>query len=90
MDLMDLMVRKLENANPRLVAFVEKTLKKFPFVNKRVQEEYQQVLQGAESSLKPYKEKYAAYTRIPQIGLDKESVIQEMQALHFLYNGLFI
>jgi sphinganine-1-phosphate aldolase len=82
MDLMDLMVRKLENANPRLVAFVEKTLKKFPFVNKRVQEEYQQVLQGAESSLKPYKEKYAAYTRIPQIGLDKESVIQEMQALH--------
>ena len=82
MDLMDWMVRILENANPRFVNAVEKTLKKFPFVNKRLQEEYQQVLQGAERSLKPYKEKYATYTYIPPVGLDKEAVLQEMQALH--------
>jgi sphinganine-1-phosphate aldolase len=82
MDLMDLLIRKLENANPRLVALVEKTLKNFPFVNKRVQKEYQRVLQDAESSLKPYKEKYAAFACIPQIGLDKEAILQEMQALH--------
>lgn len=82
MDLMDWMVRKLENANPRFVNVVEKTLKMFPFVDKRMQKEYQQVLQGAESSLKPYKEKYAAYTCIPAIGLDQEAVLQEMQALH--------
>ena len=82
MDLMDWVVKKLANANPRIVTRLEKTLKKFPFVNKRMQKEYQQVLQGAESSLKPYKEKFAAYSTIPKIGLDKGAILQEMEALH--------
>ena len=36
---------------------------------------------GIEKSLKPYRRRFATYSRIPQVGVDQESVLQDMERM---------
>jgi len=46
----------------------EKILKSVPGVSRKIEKEYDGLMDGLESSVKPYKDKFPAFTRIPETG----------------------
>jgi glutamate/tyrosine decarboxylase-like PLP-dependent enzyme len=42
------------------------------------------MMTGLESSLKPYKTKFASFTKIPEAGRSRDEILREMEALHDL------
>jgi sphinganine-1-phosphate aldolase len=72
---------RLGRTNPRIISVVEKTLKSIPFVNKRIQKEYADLMAELERALKPYKDNFVTFSRIPEVGHDKEEIIKAMEQL---------
>ena len=71
----------LGRLHPRLVAWLEKRIKKIPSVSRKIEKEYDEMMAVLESSVKPYKGEFASYTKIPAVGRGQEEIIQEMEAL---------
>lgn len=84
MDIMKIVQTRVGRVDPRLLGFAEKYLTSIPFVRSRLEKEYDALMHELEHSLKPYKGQFAAFTRIPETGRDKESILQEMEALRSL------
>jgi len=59
----------------------EKTLKAIPGVSKKIEKEYDGMMDGLESSVKPYKGKFASFTQIPATGRAREDILRDMQAM---------
>ena len=55
MDFMDIVTHKLGWMPPKVIAALEKRLKHIPFVQAQIQKEYNQLFEGAEAALKPYR-----------------------------------
>ncbi len=87
MDPIEFATKKLGRANPRLVAILEKWLKKIPSVDKQIQQQYDVMLGDIEADLKPYREDFTAYDRLPQTGRGREEVLEEMRALKAIEEG---
>ncbi len=83
MDLSDL-ASKLGWLSPRLVSALEKRLKSVPFVQERIQKEYDGIMGELESSLKPYRDGFPTFSHIPEVGRDRQEIISEMEALKAL------
>ncbi len=81
MDMLEFVTKRLGRLNPRVASAVEKRLKRIPFVRARLQREYDKITRGLERSLKPYRGSFAAMSRIPQVGRDREEILSEMEAL---------
>ncbi|MBC2713432.1 MAG: aminotransferase class V-fold PLP-dependent enzyme [Desulfosarcina sp.] len=65
----------------RLLAVAEKGLKSIPFVKKRLDKKYDSLMADLESSLKPYRDDFSAFTEIPETGRDRAEIIAEMTAM---------
>lgn len=65
----------------RFMASAEKTLKAIPVVNKRIEKEYGEMMADLEPSVKPYKDKFPSFTRIPETGRERGAILQEMEAM---------
>jgi sphinganine-1-phosphate aldolase len=76
--------RKLRWVPPGVLAFLEKRLKKVPAVQKQIDQETAGMMVELETSLKPYSEKFPAYSQIPGEGLEHEQILGEMQTLRDL------
>ncbi|MEW5940344.1 MAG: aminotransferase class V-fold PLP-dependent enzyme, partial [Chloroflexota bacterium] len=59
----------------------EKTLKAIPGVGKKIEKEYDGLMDDLESSVKPYKDKFPAFTRLPETGRPRADILRDMQAL---------
>ncbi|MEW6031040.1 MAG: aminotransferase class V-fold PLP-dependent enzyme [Chloroflexota bacterium] len=62
----------------------EKVLKAVPGVSQKIEKEYDGMMDGLESSVKPYKGKFAAFTRIPETGRARADILRDMQAMRDL------
>lgn len=74
--------KNLGRMDPRLVAWVERRLKKIPSVSHRIEKEYDGMMAELESSVKPYKNKFASYTQIPETGRDRADILRDLEAMN--------
>ncbi len=91
MDIME-KAKNLPAKYPRLVAFVEKSLKRFPFienyikslpsVRKQIDKEYDAIMASLEKDVKPYRGKFDSYPAIPAKGLSRQKVLADMQKMY--------
>lgn len=81
MDTMDWVLARLSRMNPRLVAVIEKVLRKIPDVQQEIQKGYAEALGDLETSLKPYRNSFKSYTTLPIKGRDREEILREMKEL---------
>jgi glutamate/tyrosine decarboxylase-like PLP-dependent enzyme len=59
----------------------EKVLKAVPGVSNRIEKEYDGMMDGLESSVKPYKGKFATFTKIPATGRARADILRDMEAM---------
>jgi glutamate/tyrosine decarboxylase-like PLP-dependent enzyme len=72
---------RLGRLSLRPVALIERRLLAIPFVRRRVQRTYDQLMRDLEPSVKPYQGDFPAVTRLPAEGRDHAAILEEMAAL---------
>ena len=81
MNLEDFLFKNLGKLNPRLVAWIEKRLRKIPSINEKIEKEYDEMMADLESSVKPYKDSFPAFSRLPESGRSRADILREMEAM---------
>ncbi|NUM47809.1 MAG: aspartate aminotransferase family protein, partial [Anaerolineales bacterium] len=81
MNLESLLLNNLHRFPPRVVAWIEKRLKAIPSIRQKIDKEYDDMMGGLESSLKPYKDRFPAFTELPAQGRDRAEILREMEAM---------
>lgn len=81
MDLQKLLFSNLDRMPARLVAWIEKRIRKIPSISRTVEKEYDEMMAGIEPSVKPYKNSFPSFTRIPDEGRDQAKIIHDMEAM---------
>jgi sphinganine-1-phosphate aldolase len=79
MNIVEIISSKLSWLSPRLAGSVEARMKKIPAVQKKLDNEYDKLLQDISHSLKPYEAEFENYTHIPQKGLARSAILEMMQ-----------
>ena len=64
-----------------ILSAAERTLKRIPRFKVMIEKEYDEMLGGMESSLKPYHKDFTTYSKLPSVGRDRDEIIQEMNAI---------
>jgi len=73
------MIETLFNLIPQnLAGFFERHLKKIPYVKNRINTQINGVVKDLETSLKPYKDRFQSYTRLPRTRLEKEDILNQI------------
>ncbi|MBM3124994.1 MAG: hypothetical protein FJZ87_07940, partial [Chloroflexi bacterium] len=81
MDWKELALKNLHHLPPRAVGWIEKRLKKIPSFQRQIEEEYGSIMTDLENSLKPYKTRFETYRVLPEVGVERDQVLYEMEAL---------
>jgi sphinganine-1-phosphate aldolase len=81
MNIEDFLFKNIGRLPPRMVAWIEKRLKKIPSIRQKIDKEYDGMMDGLESSVKPYKGKFAAFTQIPATGRARAEILSDMEAM---------
>jgi sphinganine-1-phosphate aldolase len=81
MNLEDFLFKNIGRLPPSMVAWIEKRLKKIPSIRQKIGKEYDGMMDGLESSVKPYKGKFAAFTQIPATGRARAEILHDMEAM---------
>ncbi len=76
-----LLFKNLGRMNPHLVAWIEKRLRKIPSISQKIEKEYDDVMADLEGSIKPYKDKFATFTQLPETGRYRAEILREMESL---------
>lgn len=79
MDAIDFLNTKLKWMPPRMAAILEKNLKRIPAVRKRIDQEYDTLMQDLEADLKPYKADFESYSQLPKQGLAHTEILDTLQ-----------
>ncbi len=77
----------LNRLDPRLLAGIERVLRRIPAVHRRMEAEYDAMMGDLEADLKPYKDQLPAYPRLPVVGRDRAEILAEMQDLQAKEQG---
>jgi sphinganine-1-phosphate aldolase len=77
----EFLFKNLGRMNPRLVAWVEKRLRKIPSISRKIEKEYDGMMAGLEGSIKPYKNKFPAFAQIPDSGRDRAEILTNMESM---------
>jgi len=81
MNWMERLIPILEKLPPRLTARLEKRLTAIPAVRQKMEAEYESMLAGLEESLKPYRDDFPTFRRLPPQGRRREVILAEMEVL---------
>jgi len=81
MNAMDQLTERLSRLNPRLVAHIEKHLRKLPAVRAKIEQDTGDLMQTLERELKPYRDELPSTRVIPAEGLPPDMVLESMTAL---------
>ena len=60
---------------------LERGLRAVPTVNRRLEARYDEMLVPLEASLKPYRDDYPSYGRLPEQGRDRAAILSEIEEL---------
>ena len=80
MDLNDIAAR-LSRLDPRLARAAETILRRVPAARARLDREYDRMLAGLEAELRPYRDRAASYARLPDEGVPRAGVLEEIRDL---------
>ncbi len=80
--MIDFLISLLGKLNPRLVAALEKRLRKIPAVRRQIEKEYDALMAGLEAELKPYRGEFTTYAALPENGRTHTDILQEMKSLN--------
>jgi sphinganine-1-phosphate aldolase len=75
---------RLSQLTARIVGKLADKATHLPIVKQRIAREYDGLMAELERSLKPYREQFEAYERLPENGRSRDKILQEMQALQSL------
>ncbi len=78
---MDTLLKVAGKLNPRFLAFAEKRMKNIPGVAQKIEGEYAEIMIELERSVKPYKNKFTAFTQIPAKGRSHADILSDMEAM---------
>ena len=81
MDLKNFVTDKARRLKPHAIAGIEKTLTAIPLVRKKIEREYDDMLQGLEHSIRQYQEGFSTFSHLPKIGRGRQEILREMEAL---------
>jgi glutamate/tyrosine decarboxylase-like PLP-dependent enzyme len=82
MDLKQELLDRVGRVDPRLLAWLTRQAKKLPFVRQRLEAEYERMLAGLASSIKPYRDEFERHARLPSEGLSRETILAEVRDLN--------
>jgi len=77
----EFLFKNLGRLNPRVVAWIEKRLRRIPSISRKIDSEYDDMMSHLEGSIKPYKNTFTAFTQIPDTGRSREEILREMEAI---------
>ena len=72
MNLMEIVQTRLGWIDPRLMAVIEKYLKKIPAVKVEIEKEYDSIMGELDGSLKPYRDSFPAFAKIPEACIGRD------------------
>lgn len=75
------LTRLFGRMNPRVAAAAKRTLQAIPPVQRKIEEQYDGLMGELEPTIKPYKNEFASYTHIPEVGCERSEIIRELQNL---------
>ena len=78
---MDQVTDLLTRLNPRLVARLEKHLRKIPAVRAKIEQDTGELMQTLEKELKPYRDELPRLQHLPAEGQEPGTVLESMTAL---------
>ncbi len=81
MDLEKLLSGPLKRVNPRLAGWAYSGLRRIPSVRRRLESEFDGLLQGMEESVKPYRGELEAFRELPEQGMERSEVLLLMSDL---------
>ena len=67
---------------PKIIAVVEKYMKKIPLINDKINKEIDSVMEGIGESMKPYKKTHETFRSLPIEGRPREDILREMEELN--------
>lgn len=82
MDWMKTATKWLGRLNPRLVSGVERRMQRLPGVRRRLEREYDALLDELEESAHPYRSEFGRNLRLPAAGRPRAAILAELEALH--------
>jgi len=72
---------QIKRALRRGAPVLERGLRAVPTVNRRLEARYDEMLVPLEASLKPYRDDYPSYSRLPEQGRDRSAILSEIEEL---------
>jgi len=81
MALADRLKDALSRVDPRLLSAAEKLLRKVPLVRRRIDQETDELLSEIEPKLKPYREAFPSYPRLPEEGRPREELLEQIDRM---------
>lgn len=81
MSIKDLAKKQFKKINPEVVGKVFKVAKKIPFVRRRIERELDGFMADMEKAAKPYRDEFPRYRRLPNEGIARDEVIDQITAM---------
>ncbi|NOZ87894.1 MAG: aminotransferase class V-fold PLP-dependent enzyme [Deltaproteobacteria bacterium] len=81
MDLLEMVNKYGDKIDPRLADATFRVLKKVPYVRSLVEKEFESITADLEKMAKPYRGKTRSFERLPEEGVDRKEVLQEMTGI---------
>lgn len=81
MNLIDFATKVMSKLPPRFVAFLEKRVMRLPPIHQSLEDQFDHLMQELEALVKPYRSHFPSFHRIPEIGLDREDILEKMVAM---------
>lgn len=78
----EFLFNNLGKLHPRFVKWIEKRIRNIPSISQKIEQEYDEMMADLESSVKPYKGKFASFTQIPVVGRGQDEILREMEELY--------
>jgi glutamate/tyrosine decarboxylase-like PLP-dependent enzyme len=82
MDLKEIASKYLGRLDPRILSGVYDHLKNIPFIKRRVDREYDGMMDDLEKVVRPYTDRFPTRRTIPTEGVDRSEILAEMEELH--------
>ncbi|MCX7768075.1 MAG: aminotransferase class V-fold PLP-dependent enzyme [Flavobacteriales bacterium] len=73
--------KNLGGLSPSLARFLEGLLRRIPAFRRKMEAEYQQVLESLEKHLKPYKNREKPYPSLPEQGIPRQDILDTLRRL---------
>ncbi len=81
MNFLDFVAQQLGRMNPRLIRAAEKSLQAIPPIRHKIEDQYDSLMDQMESAVKPYRDEFPSFARIPEAGCERTDILREMEEL---------